>query len=149
MILYEKEIKKDLFSRVSDLTELNNIKESSILISIDFWLSNKDEIINSKFNIGIEVNSDQSIELIQNDLKYFKLIQFHFASFKDGRPFSYAKKLKTLYKFSSEIRASGYVLPDQYVFLRRCGFDSINIEEKDLKTWLQFLEMDEGIYYQP
>ena len=100
-------------------------------------------------NIGIKLNSDESISIIKDDIDFFKMIQFNFITFKDGRPFSEAKKLRVEFKFLNEIRASGHILPDQYIFLLRCGFSSVEIETSKKKFWLEFLEMDSGLYYQP
>ena len=48
-----------------------------------------------------------------------------------------------------KIRASGHIIPDQYIFLLRCGFNSVEIESKKKKFWLECLKMDTGLYYQP
>ena len=149
MILNKDKVKKNSFKTITNAEELLRIKKKSILVPIDFWQTNKKLIKQYKFNIGIEINSDQSLDPIKDDFNYFKLIQFKFITFKDGRPFTLAKKLRKSYNFKNEIRASGNILPDQYIFLLRCGFNSVNIEEKSLETWLKFLKMDEGIYYQP
>ncbi len=149
MILNKDKVKKNSFKTITNTEELLRIKKKSILVPIDFWQTNKKLIKQYKFNIGIEINSDQSLDPIKDDFNYFKLIQFKFITFKDGRPFTLAKKLRKSYNFKNEIRASGNILPDQYIFLLRCGFNSVNIEEKSLETWLKFLKMDEGIYYQP
>ncbi|MBS91601.1 MAG: hypothetical protein CMM95_00915 [Rickettsiales bacterium] len=149
MILYKDKVIKDSYQIIINIDQLKELKRKSILISIDFWKTHKELIIKHKSNIGLEINSDQPLESVRDDFDYFKLIQFKFITFKDGRPFSLAKKLRRFYNFKNEIRASGHILPDQYVFLTRCGFNSVNIEEKSLETWLKFLKMDEGIYYQP
>ena len=95
------------------------------------------------------LDSDQSIDLIKDDIELFSLVQFNFITFKDGRPFTEIKKLRKYWKFNGEIRASGHILPDQYVFLNRCGVDSFEIEEGKEKFWIDFFKMDEGLYYQP
>ena len=150
MVIIQKEkIKKNLYKRVCNLDDVNEKLNKSILISYDFWSQNKKILSNKKIKIGIEVNSNQPFNEFEKDLGCFSLIQFHFETFKDGRPFSYAKKLRGLLKFKNEIRASGHILPDQYIFLIRCGFDSVEIKEKDKNIWLKLLKMDKGLYYQP
>ena len=49
----------------------------------------------------------------------------------------------------AKIRASGNILPDQFVFLLRCGFDTVEIDGKEKKVWIELYNMDEGLYYQP
>ena len=64
-------------------------------------------------------------------------------------PRTLCSPLFTLYlNFKNEIRASGHILPDQYIFLIRCGFDTVEIEDKDFDVWVRFFKMDEGLYYQ-
>ena len=70
----------------------------------------------SKIDTGIQINSDEKLDEISDDIFYFSLIQLNFISFKDGRPFSIAKKLRKKLNFKNEIRASGHILPDQYIF---------------------------------
>ena len=77
------------------------------------------------------------------------MVQINFETFKDGRPFTFAKILRKKHNFKGELRAVGHVLPDQFVFLIRCGFDSVEIKEGDKDAWLELLEIDEGLYYQP
>ncbi|OUX42229.1 hypothetical protein CBE37_03360, partial [bacterium TMED277] len=107
------------------------------------------ELVKNKKAIGIKISSDQEIEFLRNDINYFNLIQFEFLSFKDGRPFTLAKKLRQEFNYVKEIRASGNILPDQYIFLKRSGFDSVEIEESSKDTWINFYNMDDGLYYQP
>ena len=133
---------------INDLEDLSNLNSQKIIITVEQWLANKN-ILKKRKNIGIKLNSDESISIIKDDIDFFKMIQFNFITFKDGRPFSEAKKLRVEFKFLNEIRASGHILPDQYIFLLRCGFSSVEIETSKKKFWLEFLEMDSGLYYQP
>lgn len=55
-------------------------------------------------------------------------ITINFAGFMDGRGFSHAGKLRQL-GFTGELFAGGDVLPDQWVYLQRCGFDAIQSSE--------------------
>ena len=124
-------------------------KEKNISIDLNFWNVNKNEILkNNDKNIGIIINSDQSLNDFIEHLKLFKMICINFLTFKDGRPFTLARKLRELYNFNELIRASGHILPDQSVFLIRSGFDSFEIEDKQLKYWEEFIKNDVGLYYQ-
>ncbi len=145
IIIQKNKIKKNLYNKIDSIES----KAKKILVSHSFWQENKDKLLQKKLDIGIELNSDNSINVIEKDIKFFSLIQFNFVTFKDGRPFSYAKKLRELLKFKKEIRASGNILPDQYIFLLRCGFDSVEIKNSEKDIWLKLLKMDEGLYYQP
>lgn len=51
------------------------------------------------------------------------LVEIDFPRFRDGRGYSSARILREA-GYKGEIRASGDVLVDQMLFMRRCGFDS-------------------------
>ena len=124
-------------------------KEKNISIDLNFWKVNKNEILkNNNKNIGIIINSDQSLIDIIEHLKLFKMICINFLTFKDGRPFTLARKLRELYNYNELIRASGHILPDQSVFLIRSGFNSFEIEDTQLDYWEEFIKNDVGLYYQ-
>lgn len=148
VILKKDKILQNEYVIINDLKDLSNFNSQKIIITVEQWLANKN-ILKKKKNIGIKLNSDESISMIKDDIDFFKMIQFNFITFKDGRPFSEAKKLRVEFKFLNEIRASGHILPDQYIFLLRCGFNSVEIESAKKKYWLDFLKMDSGLYYQP
>ena len=148
VILKKDKILQNEYVIINDLKDLSNLNSQKIIITVEQWLAKKN-ILKKKKNIGIKLNSDESISMIKDDIDFFKMIQFNFITFKDGRPFSEAKKLRVEFKFKKEIRASGHILPDQYIFLLRCGFNSVEIETSKKKFWLEFLEMDSGLYYQP
>ena len=50
-----------------------------------------------------------------------------FPSFKDGRAYSQARVLREQYGFRGELRATGNVLRDQFLFLLRAGFDAFEV----------------------
>ena len=148
VILNKEKVYQNDFVLLEDINSLTKSKSRKVIVTIKQWEENK-KILKEKKNIGIVLNSDESISLIKKDINYFKIIQFNFLTFKDGRPFSEAKKLRIEFNFKNEIRAAGHILPDQYIFLLRCGFNSVEIEKTKKKFWLDFLKMDDGLYYQP
>jgi len=122
-------------------------KEDSVIINLDTWNKHKREF--SGFNyIGLLINSDQNLDELDADLNFFSIIQLNFLTFKDGRPFSIARQLRKKYNFKRELRASGYILPDQYGYLLRCGFNTIEIPEKDKKIWIKVLSLESKENYQ-
>tara|TARA_B100000963_G_C22490368_1_gene608984 strand:+ start:147 stop:599 length:453 start_codon:yes stop_codon:yes gene_type:complete len=150
MIILEKQTeKKNLYHRISQ-NEFSECKINSLsMLSLDQFIKAENIIKKKDIKLGIFLDSDQSLDFISDKLKSLSIIQINFKSFKDGRPFSMAKKLRKYYLYEGEIRASGYILPDQYVFLLRCGFSTVEIDGDDKEDWIELYEMDEGLYYQP
>ena len=56
-------------------------------------------------------------------LDRLSLVEIDFPRFRDGRGYSSARILREA-GYKGEVRASGDVLVDQMLFMRRCGFDS-------------------------
>lgn len=75
--------------------------------------------------VGVRLTVDDTTNEIVDHAKHLGLIELVFSQFKDGRPFSTAATLRRDYGFTGDLRASGDILPDQALFLARCGFSSI------------------------
>ena len=148
IILNKDKPQKNEYIFLDDLEKIASINKKKVILTKSLWIQKGQLLKKNKIISGIQLNSDESLDEITDDILYFSLVQFNFLSFKDGRPFSIAKTLRKKFNFKKEIRASGHILPDQYIFLIRCGFDTVEIEEKDFDVWVRFFKMDEGLYYQ-
>ena len=148
IILNKDKPQKNEYIFLDELEKLTSINKKKVILTKSLWIQKGQLLKKNKIISGIQLNSDESLDEITDDILYFSLVQFNFLSFKDGRPFSIAKTLRKKFNFKKEIRASGHILPDQYIFLIRCGFDTVEIEDKDFDVWVRFFKMDEGLYYQ-
>ena len=148
IILNKDKPQKNEYIFLDDLEKITSINKKKVILTKSLWIQKGQLLKKNKIISGIQLNSDESLDEITDDVLYFSLVQFNFLSFKDGRPFSIAKTLRKKFNFKKEIRASGHILPDQYIFLIRCGFDTVEIEDKDFDVWVRFFKMDEGLYYQ-
>ena len=148
IILNRDKPQKNEYIFLDELEQITSLNKKKVILTKNLWIEKKQILKEKKINVGIQINSDESLDEITEDLQYFSLIQFNFLTFRDGRPFSIAKILRKKLNFEKEIRASGHILPDQYIFLIRCGFDTVEIEEKNMDVWTRFFKMDEGLYYQ-
>ena len=151
MIILEKDkIKLNKFSKINNETITVNDVKNNTIINIEDWIKLKNDLETKDVSFGIEFFSDDNFDLLFNSLKKISLIQINFKTFKDGRPFTFVKKLRKEYLFSKEIRATGHILPDQYLFLLRCGFDCVEINKEDKNIWIEMYKLDStNLYYQP
>lgn len=92
-----------------------------------------------KNSFVLRIGSDQDIEPLKKWLKNIPGIELEFPKFTDGRAFSKAYRLKKYYGFKGELWAVGEILPDQVLFLVRCGFDGVHFNEPVKKDTLDFL----------
>ena len=148
IILNKDKLQKNEYIFLDDLEQITSINKKKLILTKDLWMQKGQLLKKKKIISGIQLNSDESLDEVTDDILYFSLVQFNFLSFKDGRPFSIAKTLRRKLNFKNEIRASGHILPDQYIFLIRCGFDTVEIEDEAFDVWVRFFKMDEGLYYQ-
>ena len=148
IILNKDKPQKNEYIFLDQLGQIGSFNKKKVILTKSLWLEKKELLLKKKIKVGIQLNSDESLDEITDDILYFSLIQFNFLSFRDGRPFSVAKTLRKKFNFENEIRATGHILPDQYIFLIRCGFDTVEIEAKNIDVWVWFFKTDEGLYYQ-
>lgn len=74
------------------------------------------------------------------------LIDISFPKFRDGRGYSAARILREA-GYTGELRASGDVLVDQILYLRRCGFDAFVADaELDEDAVVRALTRYEHVY---
>ena len=72
-----------------------------------------------------------------------------FPGFRDGRAYSQARILRERYGFGGELRATGQVLRDQFLFLLRAGFDSFEVtKEADAAAFAESIRRFD-VFYQP
>jgi len=72
---------------------------------------------------AVRIEAGEDARLLIPYLDRIALIEVDFPRFRDGRGYSSARILREA-GYTGEIRASGDVLVDQMLFMRRCGFDS-------------------------
>ena len=113
------------------------------------WLKERDTLTGRNAPLGIRFKSDQSPVAVADDLDRFGLIVLEFPKFTDGRGYSQARILRQRLGYTGELRATGNVLRDQYLFMDRCGIDSIEIaDEAKAGGYLDSLG-EFSIWYQP
>jgi len=120
-----------------------------LIVTFDQWREHRDALVQRNGRLGVLLRSDQPPSSISDDLNHFDLVALDFPKFTDGRAYSYARLLRDRLGFEGELRAVGNVLRDQLLFMVRCGFDTIQVENTDIaKAWVEALsEID--VFYQP
>lgn len=99
--------------------------------------------------LGVCLPPAADLQAIARFLPGLALAVVDFPAFRDGRGFSLARALRERHGFSGEIRARGHLLPDQYLFLTRCGVDTVVVPAGiDLAPWRAALDAFQ-IAYQP
>ena len=74
--------------------------------------------------VGVRLANDAEVKEIAADLPQLSLVELNFPKWVDGRAYSQAHTLRSRYRFTGEVRATGEVLVDMLPLLQRTGFDA-------------------------
>jgi uncharacterized protein (DUF934 family) len=90
--------------------------------------------------LGVLLKPEHAVEDLVADLPRFALVACQFTGPGEGRGYTQAKLLRERFAFTGELRAMGYVRPDLLFFMARCGFNSFEMSDEDLKIALPMFE---------
>lgn len=146
-LVKNNELVRDEFAQVQDGGEIP--AEGAVLVGLETWQAQRGLLLQRTSALGVRLRSDQSPELIAEDLPHLQLVALEFPAFRDGRAYSYARILRERYGFKGEVRAVGDVLMEQLHFMLRTGFDAFEIKGKDPLTEFRTAMRDFSVWYQP
>jgi uncharacterized protein (DUF934 family) len=134
------------YARVADDETL---PEGAIVVSLKRFQAERDALMTRNAPLGIRLTSDQSPEALSADIHHFALIELAFPKFKDGRGYSWARQLRQRLGFKGEIRATGDVLRDQWLFMSRVGIDAFEVREGTRIEDFHAAMAEQTVFYQP
>ena len=92
-------------------------------------LADTADFIGREAPTGVIWPNNRKVSELAPHLDRLALVALVFPSFRDGRAYSQARQLRERYGFRGELRATGDVLRDQFLFLLRAGFDSFEVKK--------------------
>jgi uncharacterized protein (DUF934 family) len=107
---------------------------AALILTFGQWQSERDEWIARGGRLGVVLLPAHRVEALAPDISRFALIAADFSGPSDGRGYSQARVLREQWKFTGELRATGYVRRDQLFFLARCGFNSFELPDADIEA---------------
>lgn len=126
------------------------LPDGPVVLSKKRWLAERAALAGRNAPLGLRLEAGEAIDDIAEDLAHFTLIALSFPKFNDGRAFSTATLLRTKYGFAGELRAVGNVLADQIPFMRRVGFDTLEVANAPTRQALLEGRIAEvSLHYQP
>lgn len=137
----------DTYQRVLDDAPIP--EEGAVIVPATRFLADADELSKRSAPLGVIWPNNKPISELEPHLDRLALVALVFPTFKDGRAYSQARILRERYRFRSELRATGQVLRDQFLFLLRAGFDSFEVlKEADAQAFEEAIRRY-SIFYQP
>lgn len=102
---------------------------ASVLVSFHRLKNEHNALFAEAGAVGVEIAGDVVLDDLEPFLPRLGLVVVRFAFMRDGRPFSIGRLLRERYGFTRDLRAVGDFIPDQVLFLLRCGFNSFEVGE--------------------
>ncbi|MBO6562656.1 MAG: DUF934 domain-containing protein [Nisaea sp.] len=124
-------------------------RETPIVVGLAEWVAGRETLIANFDRRAVRLENADAVEEIADDLDFIDAVILVFPKFNDGRAFSQARLLRDRLGFKGEIRATGHVIQDQFLFLQRCGVDAVEVKDgKLLDAWNRAHKRFKG-FYQP
>ncbi len=118
-----------------------------VLVSSQRWAEDRHQLLTRNAPLGVRLGAGELAETVAADVERLQLIALPFPTFRDGRAFSTARILRQRYRYAGELRAVGDVLRDQLLFMVRCGFDAVEIDDADAAaTWAAEMQRFSVVY---
>jgi uncharacterized protein (DUF934 family) len=146
-LIRNNRVVEDNYSRIADDAPLPG--DGAAIISAERLLANADDILRRRGPTGVAWPNNRRVAELASYLDRLALVALSFPFFKDGRGYSQARLLRERYGFSGELRATGHVLRDQFLFMVRAGFDSLEVaKDADAERFAATLARY-SVFYQP
>ncbi|WP_120717553.1 DUF934 domain-containing protein [Tsuneonella amylolytica] len=78
--------------------------------------------------LAVDLPNDADAEILAARFADIALVRIPFPVYGDGRGFSLARQLREM-GYRGRLRASGYVISDQFRHALQCGFDEVEIDD--------------------
>jgi uncharacterized protein (DUF934 family) len=120
-----------------------------VIIPATRFIADAAEIARREAPTGVLWPNNRRISELAPYLGQLALVALVFPTFKDGRAYSQARQLREQHGFRGELRATGNILRDQFLFLVRAGFDSFEaVKETDAAAFAETVSRY-SVFYQP
>jgi uncharacterized protein (DUF934 family) len=141
------QIIEDRFVRLAD--EAPAPGRGAVLVSADRLIADAAELARRAGPTGVIWPNNRKITELRPHLDWLAAVALCFPKFRDGRAYSQARQLRETFRFRGELRATGQVLRDQFVFLLRAGFDAFEVaKDSDAAVFADVLQRY-SVFYQP
>src|SRR3981081_696014 len=140
-------IATELFAHLADAAEAP--ADRPILISAAKFLERPEMLSDRAGKTGVIWPNNRDVDDLVPYLDRLAVIALVFPTFRDGRAYSQARLLRERYAYRGELRATGQVLRDQFVFMLRAGFDAFDVKKNsDAEAFVSTVKRY-SVFYQP
>jgi uncharacterized protein (DUF934 family) len=123
--------------------------EGAVLVSAARFLDAPEVLSLRAGRTGVIWPNNRDVDDLVPYLGRLAVVALVFPTFRDGRAYSQARLLRERHGFKGELRATGQVLRDQFVFMLRAGFDAFEVKkESDAEAFAATVKRY-SVFYQP
>jgi uncharacterized protein (DUF934 family) len=141
------QIANDAFVQLADDAPLP--ENGAVLVSAARFMQDPEVLLNRFAGVCVLWPNSRDVEDLAAHLDRLAAIALVFPTFRDGRAYSQARLLRERYRYRGELRATGQVLRDQFVFMLRAGFDAFDVrKQSDAEAFAQTVKRY-SVFYQP
>jgi uncharacterized protein (DUF934 family) len=137
----------DAFVHVADDAEFPG--DGAVLISAARFLENPEALLRRAGKLGVVWPNNRDIDDLVPYLDRLAAVGLVFPTFRDGRAYSQARLLRERHGYRGELRATGQVLRDQFVFMLRAGFDAFDVKKESDAEAFALTAKRYSVFYQP
>jgi uncharacterized protein (DUF934 family) len=124
-------------------------ESGDILVSSARFLQDTEALLRRPGKIGVIWPNSRDVDDLVPYLDRVAAVALVFPTFRDGRAYSQARLLRERFNYRGELRATGQVLRDQFVFMLRAGFDAFEVKKQsDAEAFTQTVKRY-SVFYQP
>jgi uncharacterized protein (DUF934 family) len=140
-------ITTDQFVHIADGAELPG--DGAILVPAARFLEDPEAMLRRAGKLGVIWPNNRNLDDLVPYLDRLAAVALVFPSFRDGRAYSQARLLRERHGYDGELRATGQVLRDQFVFMSRAGFDAFEVKkDADADAFAETVKRY-SVFYQP
>jgi uncharacterized protein (DUF934 family) len=140
-------IAADIFVHVPDDAELP--EGGAVLVSAARFLEDPKALLARMGELGVIWPNNRDLDDLVPYLDRLAAVALVFPSFRDGRAYSQARLLRERYHYRGELRATGQVLRDQFMFMLRAGFDTLEARKESDAEAFALTAKRYTVFYQP
>jgi uncharacterized protein (DUF934 family) len=140
-------ISPDGFVHVADDAELPG--DGAVLVSAARLLADPEALLRRTGKTGVIWPNNRDVDDLVPYLDRLGAVALVFPTFRDGRAYSQARLLRERFRYRGELRATGQVLRDQFVFMLRAGFNAFEVKKDSDAAAFADTVKRYSVFYQP
>jgi uncharacterized protein (DUF934 family) len=125
------------------------IPDGPVLLPAARFLVDPDGLLARNSRVGVIWPNNRPVTELLPYLDRLAVVALVFPTFRDGRAYSQARLLRERHGFTGELRATGQVLRDQFLFMLRAGFDAFEVKKDSDAAVFADVARRYSVFYQP